>query len=366
MSCCGTCDHETEEDILSMRWGPQGFKIREDKTFWVAAPDRFAGWKASYGPGCESVGSCGGKCGGECSDECVGGCGRERALTSAVAASAFDVPHPMSANGTPGVNDSDWMHASILVDQDHHITAIWDSSHATDTLPLHPIPGVAMTRVLSQSKQWWPPEMTTAETACAAVGELKTCCVAVACRPLDGIKSVLGEEHCIFIKKDCLGIITSYGEGQDGQPGTRVGDTKIFKNAVPGLGHELFSGPGSSQEIDRGANGGGKTKYTTRFIRCSVCIEIVCAMTDPCDTAVGDWTVLEYPFGKTPWNANPFDCVPDNVCNTFAVWMGRQAGIDVPPGDAPTGGNDVENYEDYDWPDALMQGIGNMFGSLFG
>lgn len=57
MSCCGdgagsahgSCGCSANEPD----WGPQGFKIREDETFWVAAPSEFAAWKSSYGPECD-------------------------------------------------------------------------------------------------------------------------------------------------------------------------------------------------------------------------------------------------------------------------------------------------------------------------
>lgn len=46
-----------------MDWGQQGFKIRQDETFMVPAPSKFAGWKTGYGPKF----SCGGECDGSSS-----------------------------------------------------------------------------------------------------------------------------------------------------------------------------------------------------------------------------------------------------------------------------------------------------------
>jgi hypothetical protein len=62
MTCCGSCG--SQEESLSMGWGREGFKIRQDDTFMVAAPSEFAGWKTGYGPGCECGGACGCSCGG--------------------------------------------------------------------------------------------------------------------------------------------------------------------------------------------------------------------------------------------------------------------------------------------------------------
>jgi hypothetical protein len=77
MTCCGSCD--SQEEFLGMGWGREGFKIRQDETFMVAAPSEFAGWKTGYGPGCECGGSCGGSCGGAArrgvAAECGGSCG---------------------------------------------------------------------------------------------------------------------------------------------------------------------------------------------------------------------------------------------------------------------------------------------------
>lgn len=71
MTCCGSYGSLGSSQI---KWGQEGFKIRQDDTFIVTATSGFAGWKTGYGSGCECGGSCG-KCGasrrsGERGGEC--------------------------------------------------------------------------------------------------------------------------------------------------------------------------------------------------------------------------------------------------------------------------------------------------------
>jgi len=339
VTCCGDCQTKIGSSN-EIEWGPQGFKIRQDETFLVEVPSRFAGWKSAYGPVYER------------GEECGNDCGTSTAHTPGEPALRKGRFSDRSGQGDAGVDYYDWPSAGARPP--------WERTHvfADQEREWVLADAAAIDEVFVEHVPDWYPDLST-DSAASSLGWVgrqslactdpslrSSCCVGIACRPVDGWQGITGAKHCIFIKQNCVGEITSYQEGTDGSPGERIGDTKIFKNATAGLGGALFGGVGASQEVKRGGDK-APTVYTTAFLTCYPCVAVVCSLlVDLCDSKVNDDKVLEYPFGGDPWNINPFDCIPDNVCNTFAAWMGEQAGIDAPLGDWPDGAAGAEYMYD--------------------
>jgi len=297
MTCCGTCDHKTEDDdLLRMRWGAQGFKIREDKTFWVPAPDQFAGWKANYGPGCE----CGGGCGGSCGGTCGGSCGT---------AAASDLPGGLTVGPgeTPEVSEAlmsahpGWSSdsaASVAATSDLPTTTTTTDNTTTTTAD---VGGVCPVREL------------------VVEGATPKCCMQMWCAPLQYIGFIA--DHCWIEVTDCYNNVDRYEVWQDE---VRNGRTTPGGNKTERIGKHTAK---NLNDPGVGVGGGDARK---------VCDE-VCVDCEPdwnpdsmcggdgemrwvgCDCA--DAAARSYPDKDTYWRLGPNS-------NTFAQAMADACGMD--------------------------------------